>query len=60
MSTLTLIPNVTNAYPHKSMSFREMYRTAAGRLNMSGRQLHYLLLGTGLVSLGTLLLTYPM
>ena len=57
-----MTPNMkfNNQPKHTSRNARHMYHTAAAGLKMSGRQLQYLLLAVGLLSLGTMVLTYPM
>jgi hypothetical protein len=64
MSALTYIPNMNATKPQKSVQTRltghRVRLAVANRLEMSEQQLQFLLLSVGLLSIGTMLLTYPM
>lgn len=62
MSTLTIIPNMklNNEATQSARTAQSLYSSAAASLKMTGQQLQYLLLAVGLLSLGTMVLTYPM
>ena len=62
MSTLSIIPNMKfkSHSTNNGVNARRVYNSMALCLKMSTQQLQYLLVAVSLLSIGTMLLTYPM